>query len=119
MPNIVISGKVVKGAGRGRPIGFRTANIPLRNKRLRGVYAVYVLVNGRRYRGVANIGYAPTFSRKQKMLEVHIFSFSRNITGKKVSVELVKRLRGEKKFSSVDALAKQIKNDVKRAKKIL
>ena len=114
-----ISGKVVNGAGRGNAIGFRTANIIIYNRKLKGVYAVFVLVNGRKYGGVANIGYAPTFSRKKKMLEVHIFNFSRNIMGSKIVVELVKKLRNEKKFSNVSELTSQIKKDVKKAENIL
>ena len=115
--SLKIKGKVARGAGRGATFGFPTANIPVKT-RLNGVYAVRVKIDVS-YDGVANIGYAPTFGRRQKQLEVHIFGFSQNITGKTIEVTLVKKLREEKKFSSVEDLVKQIKEDVKRAKAIL
>ena len=115
---MIISGKVVKGDRRGRKLGFPTANIKY-NGRLSGIYAVKIMLGGKKYKGATNIGYAPTFDRKTKQLEVHIFGFSQNITGKTIEVTLVKKLREEKKFSSVEDLVKQIKEDVKRAKAIL
>lgn len=114
----MISGKVVAGAKRGKKIGFPTANIKY-NGRLGGIYAVRVTLGGKTYPGVANIGYAPTFNRRKKMLEVYIFSFSKNIIGRKIEVKLVKKLRNEKKFDSVSELVKEIKKDVRKAKKIL
>ena len=96
---MMIAGKVIKGAKRGRIIGFPTANI--------------------KYRGVANIGYATTFDQRWKLLEVYIFRFRKNIAGKKIDVEIVKKLRDEKKFGSVKELIKQIRKDVKKAKIIL
>ena len=114
----IISGKVIKGARRGRKLGFPTANIAF-NGRISGIYAVRVHINGKKYNGAANIGYAPTFERKEKLLEVFIFNFRKNITGKKIDVELVKKLREEKKFNSISDLVKQIKKDVKEAKTIL
>ena len=113
-----ISGKVVSGAKRGRKLGFPTANVRYAG-RLRGIYAVRVAVNDKLYKGVANIGYAPTFNRKTKLLEVYIFNFSRNVTGKNIEVEIVKKLRDEKKFASAAALVKEIRNDVRKAKKAL
>ncbi len=112
----MLTGKVVKGAR--RKIGFTTANIVYMGQ-LHGVYAVYVHIDGRKYSGVANIGYAPTFGRRKKMLEVHILRFKENIIGKRIDVKLVKKLRNEKKFASADELTRQIKKDVKRAKSVL
>ena len=115
---MIISGKVIQGAKRGRKLGFPTANIRYSGK-LSGIYAVYICIDGKKYKGAASIGYAPTFRRRKKLLEVYIFNFSKNIVGKQVEVELVKKLRDEKKFASVGDLIKQIKKDVKEAKKIL
>lgn len=124
---MIISGKVVTGAHRGKKIGFPTANIKfspfwkksLAEKEISGVYAVYVYIEGKKHKGAANIGYAPTFGTRRKLLEVYIFNFSRNIVGKKIDVQLVKKLREEKKFTSASELVKQIRKDVKNAKLIL
>ncbi len=113
-----ISGIVIKGDRRGRKLGFPTANLKYRG-RLHGVYAVYAYVNGKKYSGSANIGYAPTFGRREKLLEVYIFGFRKDIYGKKIEVEIVKKLRREKKFDSAKELVMQIKKDVRKAEQIL
>lgn len=113
-----ISGIVVRGDRRGKKLGFPTTNVKY-SGRLRGIYAVRVQINGKRYKGVANVGYAPTFNRKTKLLEVYIFGFRKNIYGKKIDVQLVRKIRDEKKFSSVSELVKEIKKDVRKAKIIL
>ncbi len=109
-----ISGRVVHGAKRGRELGFPTANINL-NKRhvpLRGVFAVSIKgVNDTTHLGVANLGTRPVFEEKKLLLETHIFDFDEMIYGKHIKVEFFKRLRDEKKFSSIDALVEQIEND--------
>lgn len=114
----IISGNVIGGAKRGRNIGFPTANLKY-SGRLSGIYAVYVCIDGKKYKGAANIGYAPTFNRKTKLLEVYIFRFNKNIAGKKIEVELVKKIRDEKKLDSVKELVAEIKKDVKKSKAIL
>ncbi|HLC77088.1 MAG TPA: riboflavin kinase, partial [archaeon] len=114
----IISGKVIKGARRGKKLGFPTANLRF-SGRLSGIYAVYIYIDGKKYGGAANIGYAPTFGPRGKLLEVFIFRFNKNIVGKKIDVEIVKKLRDEKKFDSVSALVKQIRKDVKKAKILL
>src|SRR3989338_4168586 len=101
----IISGKVICGAKRGRKLGFPTANLKYSGKS-NGIYAVRVQIDDKKYKGAANIGYAPTFNRKTKMLEVYIFRFNKNIIGKKIEVELVKKIRDEKKFGSLPALIK-------------
>ena len=113
-----ISGIVIRGDRRGRKLGFPTANMKY-SGRLRGIYAVRVRIGKKQYSGAANIGYAPTFNRKTKLLEVYIFGFRKNIVGKKIEVELIKNIRDEKKFDSAAALIKEIKRDVKKAKAIL
>ena len=83
------------------------------------VYAVRVLVNNeKKYKkGIANLGYRPTFRQKKILLEVNLFNFDKNIYNKKLSVEFLKFIRGEKKFSGIDSLRKQIKKDVLTAKR--
>lgn len=109
-----ISGRVVHGAKRGRELGFPTANIDL-NKRyvpLRGVFAVSIKgASDTTQLGVANLGTRPVFDEKKLLLETHIFDFNEMIYGKHIKVEFFKRLRDEKKFSSIDALVEQISAD--------
>ena len=67
-------------------------------------------------KGIANLGYRPTFSQKKILLEVHIFNFSGNLYNKHLSVEFVKFIRKEKKFKNVSELRKQIRSDLKASK---
>ena len=116
-----IEGRVQKGRQLGKKIGFPTANIDIKNYVLAkpGVYAVRVLRhNSLKYnKGIANLGYRPTFNQKKILLEVHLFKFSSNIYNKYLTVEFLKFIRKEKKFKTVDHLKKQIKIDLLIAKK--
>ena len=120
--NWSIEGRVVQGKKRGRKIGFPTCNINLKDYVLAktGVYAVKVYKEKSIYflRGIANLGYRPTFNQKKILLEVNIFNFSGNLYNKKLTVEFVKFIREEKKFKGIKQLRKQIKLDLKIAKKI-
>ncbi|MGI5839593.1 MAG: riboflavin biosynthesis protein RibF [bacterium] len=113
----LLSGRVVAGAQRGRKLGFPTANIQVDPRLIQpaaGVYAAYLGLNGRRYQGIANIGYSPTFyaaGMRQLRLEVHIFDFSRDIYGETVTVEFVSRIRSEQVFRSGDELSGQLNLD--------
>jgi len=115
-----LEGTVVPGAGRGRTIGFPTANIDTQNE-LRpgaGVYAVRVAVKGsaQRWGGAANIGVKPTFGGGEVTIEAHLFDFQGDLYGKKLSVEFIERLRGEQRFGSVSELTGQIARDVEAAR---
>lgn len=117
-----LEGTVVSGEKRGRTIGFPTANIVLNGDFLlpkEGVYAARLLVDGKWHNGVLNLGYKPTFHDRleEAVIEVHLFDFDENIYGENVTLEWRKRLRGEKKFSSVDALTKQINADKEEAQR--
>ncbi len=120
--NWSIEGTVEKGRMMGKKIGFPTCNIDIKNYILAktGVYAVKVNVKKSRkiYRGIANLGYRPTFNQKKLLLEVNLFNFSGNLYNKKLSVEFLKFIRGEKKFNGVDDLRNQIKRDLLIAKKV-
>jgi len=114
-------GTVVDGDKRGRTIGFPTANIQLDEPYIvpiHGVYAVKATVNGESYRGVMNIGVKPTFKTGElkPSLEAHLFDFSQQIYGEKMTVELIAFLREERKFTSIDALITQIKLDSEAAR---
>ena len=119
--NWSINGKVQKGKQLGKKIGFPTANIDIKDYVLAypGVYAVRVKKPGKNIylKGIANLGYRPTFSGKKILLEVHLFNFSGNLYNKYLTVEFKKFIRKEKKFKSVDQLRKQIKTDILKAKK--
>jgi len=117
--NWSIKGKVIKGQKRGRKIGFPTCNLRLNSHvipRL-GVYAVKVKINNIINNGVANIGYRPTFNGQSLLLETNIFGINKNLYNKVITVSFKKFLRAEKKFKSFEYLKKQIKIDIKQAKK--
>ena len=117
--NWSIKGKVIKGQKRGRKIGFPTCNLRLNSyviPRL-GVYAVKVKTNNFSNNGIANIGYRPTFNGQSLLLETNIFGINKNLYNKVITVSFKKFIRAEKKFKSFKYLKKQIKIDIKRAKK--
>ena len=119
--NWSIEGVVKKGRNMGKKIGFPTCNIDIENYVIArpGVYAVKVniLNSNKILKGIANLGYRPTFNQKKILLEVNIFNFSRNLYNKKLTVKFIKFIRGEKKFKGIDQLKKQIKLDLKSAKR--
>ena len=119
--NWTIQGVVKRGRQVGEKIGFPTCNIDIGDYVLAkpGVYAVKVLrKNSKKYlKGIANLGYRPTFNQKKILLEVHLFNFSGNLYNKLLSVEFLKFIRKEKKFNNVNQLRSQIKKDLNIAKK--
>ncbi len=117
-----IRGKVVTGRDRGgKLLGFPTANINLQDELCpkKGVYAVSVERWGKLYKGVANIGYSPTFEDQSFTVEVHILDFHEDIYGEKIRVNFVSRLRDEVKFNSVEELSEQIKKDIQKTRELL
>jgi len=120
--NWSIEGVVQKGRQQGKKIGFPTCNIDINKYVIAtpGVYAVKVKPkNSTKFlKGIANLGYRPTFNQKKILLEVHIFNFSGNLYNKHLSVEFIKFIRKEKKFKNVNQLRKQIQTDLKIAKNI-
>ena len=118
--NWTIEGTVQKGRRVGKKIGFPTCNIDIHDYVLAkpGVYAVKVLrKNNNKYlKGIANLGYRPTFNQKKILLEVHLFNFSENLYNKYLKVNFLKFIRKEKKFKNVNQLKVQIKTDLKIAK---
>ena len=119
--NWSIEGIVQKGRQQGKKIGFPTCNIDIKDYVIAtpGVYAVKVYKKNSKkpLKGIANLGYRPTFNQKIILLEVHIFNFSGNLYNKYLSVEFIKFIRKEKKFNNVNQLKKQIQSDLKIAKK--
>ncbi len=118
--NYYIKGKVVTGSGYGRHLGFPTANIDYDSYIIpeRGVYSAVMEIDRRRYLCAVNIGARPTINHSEsKILEAHILSFNKHITGKKIRLWFVAKIRNEKKFSSRESLIKAIARDVDFIKK--
>jgi riboflavin kinase/FMN adenylyltransferase len=115
-----LQGTVVRGHNRGgRLLGFPTANLQIKDELLPkvGVYAVSVVIEGRIYNGVTNVGYNPTFGDTPLTVETHILDFSGDLPGRSIRVNFLKRLREEKTFRSVEDLSEQISKDIREAKK--
>ncbi len=119
--SVSVSGVVVKGSKRGKSLGFPTANIAYEADILppKGVYVVRVLLGTKSYPAIANIGTRPSFEKQisKLHLEVHVLDFSRNIYGKRLEVEFLKKIRNEKKFPSPQDLIQQIQKDESSARK--
>ncbi|MCD6184591.1 MAG: bifunctional riboflavin kinase/FAD synthetase [Deltaproteobacteria bacterium] len=117
-----IRGMVVPGRNRGgRLLGCPTANINLKDELCpkKGVYAVIVECLNSKYKGVANIGYSPTFTDQKFTVEVHILNFNKDIYKQQIRVNFIKRIRDEKKFSNINELSEQIKKDIHKADELL
>ncbi|MBN1402259.1 MAG: hypothetical protein JXA74_15570, partial [Anaerolineae bacterium] len=117
-----ISAEVIPGAGRGRRLGFRTANLRPdadRSMPRHGVYAVWALIDGRRWPGVANVGIRPSFDAGPVLIEVHLLDFEGDIYGRSLRVEFVERLRSEMRFERAEDLIAQIGRDIERTRQLL
>lgn len=116
-------GFVIRGDARGRELGYPTANIyshPYTLLPKNGIYAVYFIVKGERYSGMASIGYNVTFKDEKKLsVEVNIFDFDDQIYGDDVKIEWVSYLRSEKKFHSKEELIEQLNKDERNSREIL
>ena len=121
--NWEIEGKIQKGRKIGRKIGFATCNIDIEDYLIAkpGVYSVKVKLGKRtkKIKGIANLGYRPTFKQKKILLEVNLFKFNEDIYNRIIKVEFIKFIRSEKKFKNIKQLTNQIKKDIKVAKKSL
>ncbi len=113
---------VVRGDGRGRQLGFPTANLqvddPDKLVPAHGVYAVNVALGLKKFGGMLNIGTRPTFKTNTETIEVNIFDIDEDLYGKKLTVEFIERLRAEKTFAGVTELIEQLKQDRNAARQI-
>ena len=118
-----IRGQVVLGDQRGRLLGFPTANIRILGQHFAipafGVYAGRVQVEEAWYGAMVNVGDNPTFAHQETRLEAHLFHYQGNLYGKELRVQLLQRLRGEKKFPSLEKLQEQLKEDARLAQGLL
>ncbi|MBI2869550.1 MAG: riboflavin biosynthesis protein RibF [Chloroflexi bacterium] len=117
-----LHGPVVKGAGRGAGLGFPTANLGIDRRQALppdGVYAGWAFYNGQKFAALTNIGTCPTFGDCPRTVEVYLVDFTGDLYGRDLEVDIVQRLREEKKFTSVDALRRQMTEDVRRGIEML
>lgn len=110
-----LSGTVVKGKGLGKDFGFPTANVEIEESYKLipkiGVYVVKSKIDGEEVHGMMNIGFNPTVGGKEKTIETNFFDFEKNLYGKKITIEILKRIRDEKNFSSVEELKAAMMQD--------
>lgn len=116
----MLTGKVVYGKGLGKKWNYPTINIQIEEKYKlipkTGVYLVRTIITEKQYFGIMNIGYRPTINGKHQTIEVHLLDFNADLYGKNIQVNLIKRIRDEKKFPSINELFEQIKIDEKNAR---
>lgn len=123
--NFTLHGTVVEGKQLGRKLGFPTANIEASDKHKiipgYGVYAVKVELSNVIYNGMLNIGTRPTFNKNadNRSIEVNIFDFEENVYGKEITLEFIKKIRDEQKFSNIEMLVNQLVKDKISALSIL
>lgn len=113
-----IDGTITRGAGRGRTLGFPTANLSTDNELVppTGVYATTAELHGTRWPAVTNIGVRPTFETAGAVtVETHILGLQADVYGARLALSFIQRLRDERRFPDVDALREQIAADVRRA----
>jgi riboflavin kinase/FMN adenylyltransferase len=117
-----VPGVVVHGAGRGRQIGFPTANLktdPLQLLPATGIYAGYFRMDGERMSAAISVGTNPTFDGQKVVAEAYVLDFDGDLYGRHVAFDFVSRLRDEARFDSIEALVAQMEKDVARAREAL
>jgi riboflavin kinase / FMN adenylyltransferase len=117
-----ILGTVVRGDNLGKQIGFPTANLSAHSEQFppNGVYLAEARINGALHNGVVNLGTRPTVSagKSERILEIYLFDFDRDIYGEDIEVRFVRYLRPERKFDSLEELVRQIELDVRQAREL-
>ena len=118
-----VKGKVIKGDQIGSELGFPTANLEISPEILvpgDGVYACYVNIENKSFFGALSIGYRPTLKNNHELnIEVHIIDFNKNIYDKSIEISIVKKIRDQVRYESLDKLKKQIKIDINNIFQIL
>lgn len=115
---IEIKGVVRKGKGRGKELGFPTANILLNRTVSEGVYASIITIDNHLYKAASFVGRAETFGENELQLESYILDFNRDIYGTEITVKLIEKLRESKKFPSVQSLITAIRKDVAQVSRL-
>ncbi len=121
--HFMLTGEIVKGNNLGEKIGFPTANLFIEEtyKLLpkTGSYIVKSEIENQTVYGMMNIGYNPTVKGKKQTIEIHFFNFKKDLYGKKIQIDVLKFLRDEQKFDSVDDLKNQLENDRQKSLKVI
>lgn len=117
---VSVLGTVVRGDGRGRTLGFPTANLDLHHEvhPPEGVYAAFALLDGDLHPAVVNVGRKPTFGGGEETVEAHLLDFGSDLYGRDLEIFFLERLRGERSFPGADALCAQIAADAARARDV-
>jgi riboflavin kinase/FMN adenylyltransferase len=117
-----LHGSVIPGAGRGMELGFPTANLDIDTEQAlpaEGVYATWTYIDNKACQSVTNIGYRPTFGDSDRTVEVYLLDYHSDLYEHELKIDIVERLRGEKKFNTVEELKKQLTKDVEQGRTIL
>lgn len=118
--NYSLTQRVVKGAMRGRQLGFPTANLRLNpHFPIRGVFVTSVEIDKKKYLAVTNVGTRPTVDGKTPLAEVHVLDFSGNLYGKRIKVEFLHKIRDEIQFANIEQLKLRIANDICKAQELM
>lgn len=116
---LTLRGVVIKGKQRGKDLGFPTANIPLVQSIPEGIYISQTEIDGAHFPSLTFVGSAKTFNETDAKAETYILDFDKDIYGKEITVELVKKIRENQKFNSVEELQEAMKKDLEATKKHL
>jgi riboflavin kinase/FMN adenylyltransferase len=116
-----LEGEIQSGTGQGRKLVVPTLNLKTEQEMLpqNGVYATETVVDGEFYRSVTNVGVRPTFNGSGVTVETHLFDFNEDLTGGKMEIRFLERLRDERKFASIEELRDQVLKDIRGAKEFL
>ena len=118
-----LTGRVVKGDGLGKQINYPTANISIEEDYKiipkDGVYYIKTTIDDMLFNGMMNIGHRPTIGTKEKSIEVNLFNFNRDIYDRIISIDIVEKIRDEKKFASIEALKIQLAKDQEYCLKLI
>ena len=117
-----LHGCVVTGTGRGTELGFPTANLDVNPQQALpadGVYVTWAYIDDKMYQSVTNIGKRPTFGGKERVVEVYILGYRSDLYGHELKIDIIERLRGEKRFSTAAELKRQMVEDINQGRAIL
>ncbi len=118
---VSVLGTVIRGASLAAKLGFPTANVNPHHEVLppSGIYAVTVILRNKKFKGACYIGTRPTIKKQEQIhIEVHIFNFKKSIYGEYLEIQFIKKIRNDRKFGSLELLARQIRRDVIYAHKV-
>lgn len=114
---MIVKGKVIHGAELGRKLGFPTANLDAQTIECdNGVYLSVVKIDGVEYKAMTNIGLRPSVDGHTRLLEAHIFDYEGTLYDKIIEVRLLSKIRDEQRFSSIEALQEQLKEDAEKCR---